>query len=144
MAEQEDLFFWLHAAMTRQVARADSPALVVPHPLAPVATSLLSSHRRQLLFLDLPPLSSTSVGQGAQLIAGAVGNLIDQQRQFHEADTTRWAARCRQNAQRALGIFHPDLGSPLPSRLLQGPVPGLARLDPRAQVPTLQRPSPSP
>jgi hypothetical protein len=50
---------------------------------------LLSSHRRQLLFLDLPALSSTSVGQGAQLIAGAVGNLMDQQRQFHQADTAR-------------------------------------------------------
>jgi hypothetical protein len=43
------------------------------------------------LFLDLPALSSTSVGQGAQLIAGAVGNLLDQQRHFHDADTAHRA-----------------------------------------------------
>jgi hypothetical protein len=67
-AELEDLCFWLRAAMTCQVAGANSP-LVVDHPLAPIANHLLSSHRRQLLFLDLPALSSTSVGQGAQLIA---------------------------------------------------------------------------
>jgi hypothetical protein len=42
--------------------------------------------------MDLPALSSTTVGQGAQLIAGAVGNLIDQQRQFREDDNTRRAA----------------------------------------------------
>jgi hypothetical protein len=83
--ELEDLCFWLCAA---QVARAETP-FVVSRPITPVATSLLSSHRHQLLLLDLPALSSTSVGQGAQLIAGAVGNLMDQQRQSHEADTTR-------------------------------------------------------
>jgi hypothetical protein len=38
--ELEDLCFWLRAAMTRQVAGADSP-LVINHPIAPVATSLL-------------------------------------------------------------------------------------------------------
>jgi hypothetical protein len=78
--------------MIRQVAAgADSPLVVNHHdPVAHVAISLLSSHRRQFLF-DLPALSSTSVGQGAQLIAGAVGNLMDQQQHFHDADTARWA-----------------------------------------------------
>jgi hypothetical protein len=91
--ELEDLCFWLRAAMSCQVAGADSP-LVVPHPIAPVSTPSLSSHRRQLLFLDLPALGSTSVGQGAQHIAGAVSNLMDQQRHFHQphqADTARRA-----------------------------------------------------
>jgi hypothetical protein len=55
----------LGAAMTCQVASVESPFLVGNHPLAPVATtSMLLSHRRQLLFLDLPALSSsTSIRQ---------------------------------------------------------------------------------
>ena len=93
-ADLDDLCFWLRAAMTCQVAGANSP-LVIDHPLAPVANHLLSSHRRQLLFLNLPALSSTSVGQGAQLIAGAVGNLMDQQGQFHQVDIAHRAEKVK-------------------------------------------------
>jgi hypothetical protein len=45
--ELEGLCFWLHAAMTCQVAGADSP-LVVPHPLAPPP-------RLQSLVVEPPP-----------------------------------------------------------------------------------------
>jgi hypothetical protein len=102
--ELEDLcLLWLRAAMTRQVAGAESP-LVVNHPIAPIATSLLSSHRRQLLFLgELPALSSTSVGQGAQPIAGTVRNLMDQQRHFHDEDTARRTEEMAKTPAKLLG-----------------------------------------
>jgi len=86
-----DLLFWLRAAMTSQVAGAGSP-LIVPHPVAPLPNADLIGDRRHHLFTDLPALSNGAVAEGAELIAGAVGHLADQHRQFRDADEERKAA----------------------------------------------------
>lgn len=77
--------------MTRQQAGQES-ALVYAHPTLPPVVPEIVNHRRQLLFRDLPALSTTVVGQGAMLIAGAIGNAVDQQRQFRDADEERRSA----------------------------------------------------
>jgi hypothetical protein len=76
--------------MTRQQAGQES-VLVYAHPTLPPVVPEIINHRRQLLFRDLPALSTSVVGQGAQLIAGAIGNVVDQQRQFRDADEERRA-----------------------------------------------------
>jgi hypothetical protein len=86
-----DLLFWLRATMTIQAGGGESP-LLTDHPTVPMATAELISHRRHLLFTDLPALSTGVVGQGAQLIAGAVGTLVEQNREFRTADEQRKAA----------------------------------------------------
>jgi hypothetical protein len=85
-----DLLFWLRATMTCQVVGADSP-LIYPHPPAPPPDANLIGDRRHRLFTDLPALSQGAVGQGAELIAGAVGTLVEQNRQFRDADEERKA-----------------------------------------------------
>jgi hypothetical protein len=86
-----DLLFWLRATMTIQAAGADSP-LLVPYPVIPMPDANLTGHRRHFLFTDLPLLSGGAVGEGATLIAGAVGTLVEQNRQFRDADEERKAA----------------------------------------------------
>jgi hypothetical protein len=89
-----DLLFWLRATMTIQAVGAESP-LLVPYPTIPMPDANLTGHRRHLLFTDLPTLSGGAVGEGATLIAGAVGTLVEQNRQFRNADEERKAAETK-------------------------------------------------
>lgn len=89
-----DLLFWLRATMTLQVAGADSP-LLVAYPTVPMPDANLTAHRRHFLFTDLPALSGGAVQDGAALIAGAVGNLAEQNRQFQQANEERKAAETK-------------------------------------------------
>jgi hypothetical protein len=75
-ATMQDLLFWLRATMTTQVAGADSP-LLVAYPTVPLPDANLTAHRRHYLFTDLPSLSGGAVEEGATLIAGAVGTLVE-------------------------------------------------------------------
>lgn len=86
-----DLLFWLCATMTTQVAGGDSP-LIFPHPISPLPDANLIRDRRHHLFNDLPSLRAGGVAEGAELIAGAVGNLVEQNRQFRDADEERKAS----------------------------------------------------
>jgi hypothetical protein len=93
-ATMQDLLFWLRATMTIQVAGGDSP-LLVAYPTVPMPDANLTAHRRHVLFTDLPSLSGGSAAEGATLIAGAVGVLAEQQRQFRNADEERKAGETK-------------------------------------------------
>jgi hypothetical protein len=87
-----DLLFWLRSTMTIQVVGAETP-LLIPYPTIPMPDANLTGHRRHFLFTDLPALGGGAVGEGATLIAGAVGALAEQNRQFREADEVRQEER---------------------------------------------------